>query len=281
MQKQLQATGRVALRGVGDFSSNIKGEIVFTPYCDYILTPSYYGLENFSIAPLSTPNLVEFVPHTTSFHKSMAGFAVAAIVFLTLLFTSILPDDDNNKTGRASSSTFTALSAEQMQKQRNRRDYTPHKVSEVKASDIVAQPSTSSTTAHNTSTNVPAANPTTSNNTASTQAITNPSNISTPSVPASTGVSNATPSASKSVGGTSITKNKSYYIIAASLSTKASAKPYLSDFKARGFRDATIVEGKGRYRIAIAQFDNRQNAESKISDLRKDPQYKDVWLLIQ
>lgn len=261
MQKQLQTTGRVALRGIGDFSSNIKDEIVFTPYYNYILTPSYYGLENFAIAPLSTPSLVEFVPRSASSHKSVSGFAVAAIVALTVLFTSILPGDDDNKVGRASSSAFAAMNAEQTRNQQHRRDYTPRKVSEVKASDIVA-----------------------------TQVATDSTDAPTPSVPASAGVSKsrqaereakAAPSASQSVGSTSISKRKSYYVIAASLPTLASAEPYLSDYKARGFREATIVEGNSRYRIAIAQFDNRQSAESKISDLRKDAKYKDVWLLIQ
>ncbi len=279
IRQQLQSTGRVALRGVGDFSCNIKGGVVFTPYRKYILTPSYYGLENFTIATLATPSLIEFVPRSASVYKGLANRVVAAVVAFVLLFTFVLPGDNDDNVGLASS-TFATLQTEHKQSQPRRHTYEPRKVSEVK---------------FNGSTGSEPAVPAASTSSKSAGATTSTTAIPADDVPAQRNddlsgdakdsnkvkSSAAAPSVAGSGGVTASRKTKDYYVIAASLPTMETAEQYLSDYKAKGFQDAAIVKGNGRFRIAVARFDNRQDAESRISDLRKNDSYKDVWLLME
>jgi cell division protein FtsN len=73
--------------------------------------------------------------------------------------------------------------------------------------------------------------------------------------------------------------NSLYYLIVSSLATLADAQKELSNFVNKGFTNATIVEGNGRYRISLGGYSDMNTANSKLKELKKDNAYQNAWLL--
>ena len=73
-----------------------------------------------------------------------------------------------------------------------------------------------------------------------------------------------------------------YYIVVASLPNIDSAKKTLTEFQARGFKEAAIISSEGRHRIYANRFENKAEAEKFLLQFRKDhPAQADAWLLRQ
>ncbi len=71
-----------------------------------------------------------------------------------------------------------------------------------------------------------------------------------------------------------------YHIIAASFKYEAPAKETLNTYKLKGFQEAQLLHSdNGRYRIALFSFASREDAVEKLYSLRKEENYKSVWLL--
>ena len=71
----------------------------------------------------------------------------------------------------------------------------------------------------------------------------------------------ATPSSSK--------KNK-YYIIVSSLPTANDAQQVLNEYKQKGYKDVTIIEGNGRYRLSLCNFADKAAAYKKLNELKQN-----------
>ncbi|GHT09204.1 cell division protein [Bacteroidia bacterium] len=77
-------------------------------------------------------------------------------------------------------------------------------------------------------------------------------------------------------------KSHQYFIIIASLPDKKSAEKTLLEFQSKGFNNADIISADGKHRIYINQFEDKKEAESFLSNFRKDnPKYSKTWLLGQ
>lgn len=73
--------------------------------------------------------------------------------------------------------------------------------------------------------------------------------------------------------------SRTYYIIVGSDKSKAKAEKLLYKFKSEGFSDAEIVHSGNNYRIYIASFDYKQEAEVFLDVFRiEKPEYKTAWL---
>lgn len=72
---------------------------------------------------------------------------------------------------------------------------------------------------------------------------------------------------------------KNYYIIVGGDSNKAQANRILATMKKSGFSEANIVESIDRYRIYVASFTNKDEANQYLDSFRvKNPSYADAWL---
>ncbi len=80
----------------------------------------------------------------------------------------------------------------------------------------------------------------------------------------------ATPSSSK--------KNK-YYIIVSSLPTANDAQQVLNEYKQKGYKDVTIIEGNGRYRLSLCNFADKAAAYKKLNELKQNDAFKNAWIL--
>lgn len=73
---------------------------------------------------------------------------------------------------------------------------------------------------------------------------------------------------------------KTYHVVIASFPSEVQANEYLSDVDRHQYANAGMVMRSGKCRIYADKFDNREEAETYLSTLRADSQYKDAWLFI-
>jgi hypothetical protein len=73
-----------------------------------------------------------------------------------------------------------------------------------------------------------------------------------------------------------------YYIIVASLPTKASAQLQIERFQANGLSNLSIISANNKHRIYVASFSNKAEANTFLSHFRNEhPQHNNAWLLFQ
>jgi hypothetical protein len=78
---------------------------------------------------------------------------------------------------------------------------------------------------------------------------------------------------------TVLTKVKRYYIIVGGDSNRQTAKRLLAKFKSEGLGNLDIVESPDRYRIYVAVFNSKPDADAYLRRFRsKHPAYGDAWV---
>lgn len=83
----------------------------------------------------------------------------------------------------------------------------------------------------------------------------------------------------KEVIKTEMKPSHSYFLIIGGEDDKVRANRLLTNFKKEGFGDARIVESKDKYRIYIASFVNKNEADQYVKQFRlKNPKYKSAWI---
>lgn len=72
---------------------------------------------------------------------------------------------------------------------------------------------------------------------------------------------------------------RTYYIIIGGEDNEIQAKRLLEKMKSGGLNNVDIVESGGRYRISVASFSDKNEAESYLDTFRKEnPKYETAWL---
>lgn len=72
---------------------------------------------------------------------------------------------------------------------------------------------------------------------------------------------------------------RTYYIIIGGDTSRKKAEKLLSKHKQAGFENADIVQSNDNYRVYIASFNNKKEAESFLDTFRvENPNYKTAWL---
>lgn len=74
-------------------------------------------------------------------------------------------------------------------------------------------------------------------------------------------------------------KTVTYNIIVASVGSEADAGQAISDFAEKGYPGAFLIKGNGRFRIAIAAFENEAEAYRKANEMKQNVIFKDAWVL--
>lgn len=73
-------------------------------------------------------------------------------------------------------------------------------------------------------------------------------------------------------------KTKEFYIVVGSFPNKTQALQLYDKFSTAKIQTLGIIERDGKYRIYANKFQNRESADKYLLDLKKKPEFKDVWV---
>ena len=288
----LSLKGSVELHGIGVLRHNIYDEYEFQSIESGLLSPSLYGLDAFSMPLLSNELPVEeqekesqYVLHPVKPRKEIhlnpsrwLGNAVAVAVAIILFFVISIPVENTyvDKGSYASLGTdclFDAIRSQSMvtvlpetmdelQISTN-KDLKPKVVKEEKvAPAAIVEP-------------VKVKEP-----------VSEPKPVAKVSQPEKNmkvqetkEVVTAPKAEPKPVVNKVAGKKNKYHIIVASLATSADAKGMLKEYNQQGYRGASVIEGNGRFRIALCSFADKAEAYRKLNDLKKEEPFKNAWML--
>ena len=270
LKDKLFQEGVVELSGVGSLYYTIRDTYEFHPELNGVLTPSLYALDSFLIKPLALEQVEEeirpeFVEKKAprEFNMRWLNNAVAVAVAVILFFVLSVPVENTyvEKGNYASLGTeclfdairsqsmATTLSAEAKEPQRNKTHVTPVAVKVEKVAPAVVE--------------APKEEPKAAVVEAKVEAVKAEKKVAPVAKPA------VAPKASK----------KNFHVIVASLPTLSDAERILKGYKQNGYSEATVVEGNGRFRIALYSFSDKASASKKQNELKQIDAFKDAWVL--
>lgn len=288
----LSLEGSVELHGIGVLRHNIYDEYEFQSIESGLLSPSLYGLDGFSMPLLSNElpldeqeNESQYVLQPSEPRKEIRlnpsrwlGNAVAVAVAIILFFVISVPVENTyvDKGSYASLGTdclFDAIRSQSMvtvlpdtmeePQVSTNKDLKPRVVKEEKvAPAAVVEP-------------VKVKGP-----------VSEPKLVAKVSQPEKSmkvqekkEVVAAPKAEPKPVVNKAVGKKNKYHIIVASLATSADAKGMLKEYNQQGYHGASVVEGNGRFRIALCSFADKAEAYRRLNDLKKEEAFKDAWML--
>ena len=287
----LSQEGLIELHGIGVLRHNINDEYEFQSFESGLLSPSLYGLDAFSMPLLSNELLLEEKENDSQDvlqplkpkkeirlnPTRWIGNAVAAAVAIILFFVVSVPVentyiDNGSYASLGTDCLFDAIRSqsmatvvpEQMNEQQisSTKDLKPKvvKVEKVAPAPVVEPVRVKE----------PVAEP-------------KPVKVSQPEkivkVEEKKEVKVAPKAEPKPVENKIAVKKNKYHIIVASLATSVDAKGMLKEYNQQGYRGASVIEGNGRYRIALCSFADKAEAYKKLNDLKKEEPFKNAWML--
>ena len=285
LKDKLFQEGVVELSGVGSLYYTIRDTYEFHPELNGVLTPSLYALDSFLIKPLALEQVEEeirpeFVEKKAprEFNMRWLNNAVAVAVAVILFFVLSVPVENTyvEKGNYASLGTeclfdairsqsmATTLSAEAKEPQRNKIHVTPVAVKVEKVAPAVVE--------------APKEEPKPA--VVETKVETKVEAKVAPKVEVKKEVKaekKVAPVAKPAVAPKASKKN--FYVIVASLPTSSDAERILKGYKQNGYSEATVVEGNGRFRIALYSFSDKASASKKQNELKQIDAFKDAWVL--
>lgn len=285
LKETLYNEGITELPGIGTLHYNMYGNYEFHPLENGVMSPDYYALDAFSMAPLSAEIMEEPVRDEEmpvvafpekkkefSLNAPWLSHAVAVAVAVVLFFVLSVPVENTyiDKGNYASLGTdclfdairsqsmATALSVKPMDEPQKSKTSpvvpVVVKVEKVEKVEKVAQ----------------------------VTKVEEVSEVQETSKVAPKTVSEATPEAKETPvvkAAPKVEAKKKYHVIVASLATNADAKRMLQEYKRQGYAGASILESKGRFRIAIDSYEDKSVAYGKLNELKKADAFKNAWML--
>ena len=289
LKDKLFQDGVVELSGVGSLYYTIRDTYEFHPELNGILSPSLYALDSFLIHPLTPeqveeeirPNFVEKKVHR-EYHMRWLNNAVAVAAILFFVLSVPVQNTYVEKGNYASLGTeclfdairshsmATTLSAEAKEPQRNKSNIIPVEVKVEKVAPAVIESFKEETKAAMVEPKLEAkAEKAKIEPKVETKKEAKVETIKSEKKVASTAKPVAAPKVSK----------KSFHVIVASLPTSSDAERILKGYKQNGYSEATIIEGNGRFRIALYSFADKVSASKKQNELKQIDAFKDAWVL--
>ena len=274
--KEILFTDGVAeLHGVGTMNYNIRGQYEFQPAESGVLSPSLYGLSSFQIAPLGEEAVAEepvmevetIVPEKkqTKEIKLMphwVNHVAAAAVAIILFFTFSIPVENTYVDHGSYASLATASLFDDIRSHSMATKVIP--AAKAEKAEAVAEPQIKPVAVK-----VEKAAPFKVEKTA-------PAEVKTTPVASVKETPKAEPAKQQAAPATA---KKKYHVIVSSLATQADAQKMLQSYARKGYSEATVVEGSGRFRIALYSYADRSSAQQKLSELKQNDAFKDAWML--
>ena len=283
LSQELYKEGQVELHGIGTLRRTIVGEYQFDPTENGVITPALYGLGAVEMKTLAmleeerkqkpAPYVVETKPIETPVIESKDRTitikirhewitnAVAAVAAVMLFFFLSTPVDntyieEENYASLGDISVFEQIKKESL------------------LTTLMEAPATTKATP-----TVAMAPPPIKH---SVKAEPSPMAKETPAPVAKaepTPVAKSTPAPVAKAEPAPQKKSASYNIIIASVLAESDAQHTIDSFASKGHPGAYLIKGNGRFRIALKAFDSEAEAYDKVNELKKDPLFKDAWVL--
>lgn len=273
----------VELHGIGSLRYNIYDEYEFHSDESGLLSPALYGLDAFSMPLLSDELPVEEIKIDEKFvlpkkeyrldPKRWIGHVASVAVAVILFFVLSIPVENTyvEKGSYASLGTdclFDAIRSQSMATALTEvsdgepqisptRDLKPKVVKVEKVAPVEKE------------------------GTAIVSADKQPksADVKTTPVEKTLEPSVAAPQKSAPIVKKEITKKKRYHIIVSSLATSSDAQRMLKEFNEKGYNEARIIEGNGRFRISLVSFSDKSEAYKKLDALKLEDAFKNAWML--
>lgn len=290
LKEQLYQNGCAEMHGIGVLHYNIHSTYEFHPNEDGALSPALYGLSSFSInrlehlaSKVSTATR-ELLPRqekrkrTVRFKRQWIGNAVAVAVAVVLFFFLSVPVENTyvDKGNYASLGTDGLFDAIRSQSLATTLITVPSKPQQPKKSNIKNNRNTLKPVAVKVE-KVGKAHEAPTRNAVAPKL----DNTEQPSAkPVDKPVAVSKPASEKKETATPLNSKKSkYYIIVSSLPTANDAQQVLNEYKQKGYKDVTVIEGNGRYRLSLCSFADKAAAYKKINELKQNDAFKNAWVL--
>ena len=298
LKDKLFQEGVVELSGVGSLYYTIRDTYEFHPELNGVLTPSLYALDSFLIKPLALEQVEEeirpeFVEKKAprEFNMRWLNNAVAVAVAVILFFVLSVPVENTyvEKGNYASLGTeclfdairsqsmATTLSAEAKEPQRNKTHVTPVAVKVEKVAPAVVEAPKEEPKAAVVDTKVETKVEAKVAPKAEVKKEVKAETKKEAKVEAVKAEKKVAPVAKPAVAPKASKKN--FHVIVASLPTLSDAERILKGYKQNGYSEATVVEGSGRFRIALYSFSDKASASKKQNELKQIDAFKDAWVL--
>lgn len=279
LKKELYEQSKVELSNIGTLYYNINGIYEFEPKKDGFFTPSVYGLGTYTfpkLKPLTSkvaiPQTRKIRIHPNSYNRWIRNAAgIAAAIILFFLFSTpigITYIDDISYASLGTSNLFDAI-----------RDQS--------AATRVVQPTGHKQTVKSVSgqqhvkKQVLAKETIAKNNVNTLKSIA----VKTEKVaPPKSEPKKVRPHTEKATPETiqpapaTVRKDKGSFIIVASLTTAKDAQNEVKKYQKQGYKDAQMLESKGRFRVALYQFETKADAYIKVQELKKNPIFSTAWV---
>lgn len=303
--RKLHEDGKVELENIGELQYSTSESYSFIPYDNKVASPFLFGLDAFEIQELSSlaekPIAKNTSPSLASFPKkavakklrtisgrwqNVAGIAAVSIVAVFLFLISTPVENTYVPTGNYAQ-IFPSEIVEQLDKNSLLTTYVEvgNKKSEINDSVLPGENVSTENAVANT---VESMKETATSGTEKVEETElTPAKEETAAVatePAATHLETAVANTENSVADVklSIAKAKQvrpYNLIIASIASKNQAQSKLKEIKAKGFTDAKIITGNGKFRVSVMSLSTRQEANEQLIKLRRNPEFENAWLL--
>lgn len=272
--EMLHKSGHVTIPNIGELCCSINGVYTFQPCSNQILTPAFYGLENFDMEVLPARKI-----DTTSFRKAIGKYPhnrrkyknliqIAAIAATLLLFFFLSAPVQNTE---VSNGNYAQLMPEDLLRQVSHLSITATPVNLQALSSKDKKESFSEER----------------KNIIGVMKEENVRNITSipPVIIPQTDIrdkgmmsSSVAHSEKDTLKKLPIAKKK-YHIIVASVTTESAAKDMAQELIKQGFIEAKVLIGDKRIRISIQSYASEQEAYHALNNFRKQEAYKSAWVL--
>lgn len=285
LKENLYKEGCTEIHGIGTLHYNIHNSCEFHPNEDGALSPALYGLSSFSINGLdkvvqTVAPIGELLPkpekrkRTIRFHRQWIGNAVAVAAAVILFFFLSVPVentyiDKGNYASLGTDGLFEAIRSQSLATTLVAAPQQPRKNNEgktvIRNNQNTLKPVAVKVEKVAKAEETPAANLVLTSSSTEQPVKATPKPVATKAP------------VQKEVAASN--KGGKYCIIVSSLATAKDAQQTLKDYQQKGYAEATIVEGNGRYRLSLCSFVDKAAAYKKLNELKRSETFKNAWVL--
>lgn len=296
LKEELYQHGQATFGQVGTLYYNMNGVYEFAPSSEHFFTPSLYGLDEFDCPPLPAQPAVTLQPQSHPaakkrepwgsdqptatprrhkfFHHGWQN-AAAAVAAVLLFFVLTVPVDntyvvETNYASLGSASLFEAI--------RNQSMASTVKVP--RESSLTEDPQASQTSQRQRN-NVNTLRPVK----VSTEKVMAPREPAKEKPKEPVKEAAKTPEKDMPKGGKKeVTEDtpkgtgKRYYVIVASLGSRADAQQEIARLAQMGYPHATLVEKDGKFRVALSEHTQQSAAYRQVNELKSIERFRSAWV---
>ena len=307
LKEQLYKEGHAEIHGIGTLYYNIHHSYEFHPNEDGVMSPTLYGFSSFSISRLEQMSstaagmAAELLPQPLKRKRDFRikpqwiGNAVAVAVAVILFFFLSVPVentyvDKGNYASLGTDGLFDAIRSQSLaatlitvpdKPQQPRKKSTGIKNNQNTLKPVAVKVEKVAKAADNAPKSVPAvtSNASPRSESAATATVTPPTARAVKAAGAPVAANKPAAEKKETAPAATSASKARYCIIVSSLATAKDAQQVLNDYRQKGYKEATVMEGNGRYRLSLCAFADKAAAYKKLNELKQNDAFKNAWVL--